>query len=99
MRKTLKCPICSFPNENGDRIVEDLTKRNKALTVVVGELREVLGHYVDTCITCGSLKAEHDENGLVDMMDAIGKMVCGHPEYPAQALFDKFNNKDNSKRK
>lgn len=52
--------------------------------------RQGLEHYADICSTCLSPRDTHDENGQVDMLDEIGRMICGKPEYPAQQTLDKI---------
>ena len=50
---------------------------------VIEVMRTALEHFDGICSTCLSAQDAHDENGEVDMMDEIGRMVCGTPYYPA----------------
>lgn len=47
------------------------------------QYREALKVYSDVCSNCHSVASLHDEKGQVDMMDEMGLMICGKPEYPA----------------
>mgnify|MGYP006315961345 CR=1 FL=1 len=73
--------------------VADLKAFATAYTQLKADLataKQGLEHYADICSACLSPRDTHDENGQVDMLDEIGHMICGKPEYPAQQTLDKI---------
>lgn len=86
------CPHCEVAKEIGwaaDHVCTEtatLTAETATLSAQLEATRAALAHYEHICIECLSPQDEHDENGLVDMMDEIGRMICGNPKYPAKAI-------------
>lgn len=60
-------------------------------------LIKTLEIFEDVCINCLNPSGSHDDNGEVDMIDEIGRMVCGNPLYPAQETLKLIKGSEKSK--
>ena len=89
----LYCPTCKAGRNCMEHLMireNDLQEQVTQLKADLATAKQGLEHYADICSTCLSPRDTHDENGQVDMLDEIGHMICGKPEYPAQQTLDKI---------
>ena len=88
--------VSAFPGDfigTGDLTTDNLIELKDAYTQLKADLataKQGLEPFVDVCTNCLCYREQHDANGEVDMLDEIGQMICGKPEYPAQQTLDKI---------
>ena len=89
----LYCPTCKAGRNCMEHLMireNDLQEQVTQLKADLATAKQGLEPFVDVCTNCLCYREQHDANGEVDMLDEIGQMICGKPEYPAQQTLDKI---------